>query len=299
MKVTLLGYRSDGSIESWRPDCLEGLQQLGCDVTPMTLHDATPDDVAATTPDLLLWLRDSHHDTVGMWDCLRRLRDAGTVTAALHMDLFWGVAHREPHIGKSPWWHCEYVFTADGGRHDWGEVNHHWFPPAFGTRYLGLHPDPGPGPSAVFVGSVSQRIHGRDRIALLDWARRTYPDFEHYGTRHRQVWGYELNKLYASAALVLGDSVDAPFYWSDRLPRSLGRGAVLAHPYVEGMDEQGFTDEVMIRYRRGDFEMIRHKRDSMTERDVKHMREAAVELVRERHTWRVALGRVLETVGLA
>src|SRR5690606_7474357 len=104
MRVTLLGYRGDGTGESWRPDCLEGLQQLGCDVAPMTLVDCTPDDVAATKPDLLLWLRDAEHRHPGMRACLDRLHDHGTVTAALHMDLFWGVRHREPLIGKSAWW---------------------------------------------------------------------------------------------------------------------------------------------------------------------------------------------------
>ncbi|CKH13208.1 hypothetical protein PXH78_09325 [Mycolicibacterium smegmatis] len=306
MKIVVLGNRIESGrvFESWRPDCVEALKQLGHQVTALPFGSVAVPLLrnVAKDADMLLWLKDEPPSPAEeVIDALRSLEGRGVVTVALHMDLFHGVERRKDLIGKLPWWTCQYVFTADGGDRDWGGVNHRWFPPAFGTRYLGLwEADDRYRHKATFVGTHSQRIHGDHRGALLQWANGTYGcDFRQYGTKSSPVWGKKLNKLYATADLVLGDSAPAPFYWSDRVPRTLGRGGILAHPRVPGMEEQGFTDDVMILYDRFDFASIKERRDSMTAAEVKTMRENAVQVVRERHIWPVAMTRVLKEVGLA
>jgi hypothetical protein len=86
--------------------------------------------------------------------------------------------------------------------------------------------------------------------------------------------------------VVLGDSAPSPKYWSDRVPCTLGRGGLLAHPDTEGFEEMGFTDEVMIRYPRGDLKALQDRILSITMDEAWQMQENALQLVRERHLWR-------------
>jgi len=46
-----------------------------------------------------------------------------------------------------------------------------------------------------------------------------------------------LNNVYASIKVVVGDHCFAgqPFYWSDRLPETCGRGGFLLYPRTEGL----------------------------------------------------------------
>jgi len=306
LNIVVLGWKHENHIvESWRPDTVEGLRQLGHRVTATLPNDETTvADIrhAARDADMLLWLKDTPKSPDReVRDCLRELESRGVVTVGLHMDLFHGLSPRQDEIGKTAWWSCQYVFTADGGPRDWRGVNHRWFPPAFGTRYLGLAPTVERyRHQAVFVGRPIPRLHGRHRSELLAWAEKTFgAGYALYGTRRdRKVWGWDLNRLYASADIVLGDSADAPYYWSDRIPRTLGRGGILAHPYVEGMDEQGFTDETLIRFPRGEFDTILDRYTSMSDREIRDMRDAAITLIGERHTWKAAMERVLKEVGL-
>ena len=215
MRIVAIGVESQLP-ESWRPDCIEGLRQLGHRVE--SVRDAQHDDLAvlARGADVLLWLKGGQLPDAEMRDCLRRTEAAGTVTIGLHLDLYHGVPHRENTIGGSAWWTCQYVFTADGADRDWLDVNHYWCPPAFGTRHLGLaEPDPSYRHAAVFVGSVLEHIHGPHRTALTDWAAGAYgARFARYGG-NEPIWGADLNRLYASAELALADSAClAPYYWS-------------------------------------------------------------------------------------
>lgn len=299
MSLRLLLLGSPGQpgdpIERWHDDAYEGAQQLGWDVTFLRAKTHTASEIAAAArgADLLLWMRTHDYNIQGGdgRSMLRRVEDLGVPTVGLHFDLYWDIASRQARIGREPWWSAQYVFTADGGDRDWAsrDVNHFWCPPPFGTRYLGY------GVArrrlsrrAVFVGSNISGIHSPHRRKMITWARRQWGHgFTHIGgSPAGRIYGRDLNDLYASTEIVLGDSVQSPRYWSDRLPRTLGRGALFAYPDTPGLDEWGFTDEVMIRFPPGEFTHILRRLASLSTADRHAMTDAAISLIRERHLWR-------------
>lgn len=320
MRLLLLGAPQLGG-DCWHDDIAAEAKALGWDVVPdprgrwryPQIKALPADDVVrlAKDVDLLLWARTHSHNPLGDGEAmLRRVEDLGVVTVGLHLDLYWGMPGREKRIGAEAWWTAQHVYTADGGPRDWESkgVNHRWCPPAFGTRNLGRAKPAGKHRIAFFGGSI-RGIHGQHRARLLDWARRTWgPRFGWYGQGTRgRVYGPELSGLVSHADLVLGDSAGVlpkcdrswPRYWSDRVVRMMGRGAVFAHPETVGMVEQGFDDSTMIPYRRFDFPGLRQRVESMTAAEREAMREAAVAVVRDRHLWRHRLTQIAADVGLA
>jgi thioesterase domain-containing protein len=65
----------------------------------------------------------------------------------------------------------------------------------------------------------------------------------------------------------------------------MGRGGVLAYPMTLGLEEQGFNETNMILYDRYGFEELGERLDSMSDKEVSDMSEAAIILVGERHLW--------------
>lgn len=304
LRLVLLGHPRPPGTNRWKNDLADAGEALGWQVTHLPGRGLHADDVVrqAKSADLFCWARTHGYQPVGdLHGMLRRIEDAGTPTVAVHMDLYWGIARREVEVGRHPFWTCQTVYTADGGPRDWAArgVNHRWLPPPLGAA---LHYRALPARRflhrAVFVGGCVPGIHGGHRRGLLAWAARTWGSgFVQYGRRGAgEVWAGQLNVLYASAGLAVGDSARAPFYWSDRLIRTLGVGGLLAHPAVEGMDGQGFTDQVMIRYRWGCYDDIADRLDSMSDADRAGMRDAAFTLVGERHLWTHRLQQIAADV---
>lgn len=309
MKLLLLGAPGLGGekLERWHDDAHDGAVALGWEVDFLRVRDVPAEDIirAAKGADMLLWLRTHNHNLRGDgYAMLRRIEDTGTVTVGLHLDLYWGIRQREQRIGKEPWWTAQHVFTADGGARNWAGkgVNHHWCPPPFGSRYLGYGtPDPTVRARAVFIGSMIRSVHTGHRADLLAWARRQWGTrFLHAGSSQRnRIYHRKLNDLYASVDVVLGDSAPAPCYWSDRVPRTLGRGGLLAYPRTEGLAGQGFTDETMILYDRGRFSQITTRLRELSPAGRREMTDAAVNLVEARHLWRHRLSGIATVAGLA
>lgn len=307
VKLLLLGAPGLGgeAFERWHDDVVDGARELRWKVDFLRVRDQPEDDIvrAAKGADLLLWLRTHSHNLHGDGvRMLRRVEAAGTVTAGLHMDLYWGIAARERRVGREPWWLAQHVFTADGanqGRFAERGVNHHWMPPPFGSRFLGYGtPDRTVRARAAFVGGYIRSIHGSHRAQLISWGKRRWGSaFLHVGGHRRtRMYHRKLNNLYASVDVVLGDSAPAPFYWSDRLPRTLGRGGLLAYPNTPGLAEHGFTDDVMILFDRGRFEQITDRLSGLDERARREMTDNALTLIGERHLWRHRLADIARTV---
>lgn len=305
MRLILLGSpgRPGDPIERWHDDAYEGALQLGWDVQFLRARDNTSDEVvrAAKGSDMLLWMRTHDYNIRGEDGevMLRRVEDLGVRTAGIHFDLYWGIRNRQARIGREAWWTAQHVFTSDGGPHNWGAVNHHWCPSPFGTRYLGYGTPSTKYPyDAVFVGSIIRGIHSQQRSNLISWGRWKYgPRFRHIGRRMPdRMYGRDLNDLFASVQVVLGDSAPAPNYWSDRIVRTLGRGGLLAYPRTVGLDEQGFTDQVMIQFPGKNFPYIANRLAELSPKERRDMTDAAIALVESRHLWRHRLADIQRTV---
>jgi len=303
VRLVLIG--NPGLDRSWKNDLAWAARDLGWHTTVLQDVQVSTGDVvsACDGAGLLIWARSHGRQPRGdigrMW---RQVEAGGTATAAVHLDLYWGIGRREHEIGRHPWWQAGTVWTADGGHdHLFAQrgVNHRWLPPPAPDRYVGrAMPRPSQACDVLFVGGCSDRVHA-GRRELLAWASARYRDgFRWIGARAGQrVWGRDLNGWYASAKVVLGDSAPAPRYWSDRVPGTAGRGGVLVHPHVDGLaDLHGNTVQV---FRRGDLRGLGVLIDSLLDDPGRRerIRRQAVTLVRGRHLWRHRLAAIAaETV---
>lgn len=247
----------------------------------------------------------------GGWKMVEGLRRKGVATAALSLDLYWGL-NREGMIQTEPMWRTDLVFTADGGRdEDWKRagVNHVWLPPAVyeGDCWRGAA-RPEYEADVIFVGSC-QAYHREwpFRRALVRELRERYgPRFQHWGDA-RYIRGWDLNALYASAKIVVGDSLARPRYWSDRVPETLGRGGMLVTPQIEGMVEEGYLHGLHLYYYPAcDLGKCIEKIDSLLQPDGPGLKPFAkcreevisggMSLVKSRHTYAHRCRRMLDAV---
>lgn len=245
--------------------------------------------------DLVMWTRTwgLPLEATGLW---RRLEARGIATASYHLDLYVGLA-RQRKVDRDPFWTTGVVFTPDGdpASADWFArhgINHVYIPPAVvsdecepGTYRESLDHD------VVFVGSKHYHPEWTHRPALLDWLASTYGDrFKRYGGDVQVMRGQDLNDLYASAKVVVGDSLCLPGhvnYWSDRYYETVGRGGFLIAPAVPGIEEHFTDDEHLALYDFWDFDelgrTIQHYLDDpITRKRIQHRGQAHV---RDNHTY--------------
>lgn len=250
------------------------LEYIGHDVTAAQENEVNFDVVARLCRqehyDMVLWTRTWALDSVAQHRMMDDLRSFGIPTVAFHLDRYWDLA-RAGQIATEPWWRCDVVFSADGGNDERfadAGIRHYWLPPAIHHAEVGRGtPDRVAYPcDVVFVGSWrNYHTEWPHRHQLMHFLEQTYGD--HFGIwpRGGSIRGRALASLYASAKVVVGDSLFAGDprgrrYWSDRVPETLGRGGPLIHPEVEGLAEQ-FSD--LITWRVGEWDSLRKKIDAL------------------------------------
>jgi hypothetical protein len=194
--------------------------------------------------DLLLYTRTASlpDDVI---EVFRAFEKAGAVTAAVHLDLFFGL-NREHELREQPMFQMQHVFTADGdhqSRFEAEGINHHWLRAGVveDECYLGEY-RPEFDVDVAFVGS-GHGYHDEwpHRQELLAFLRAAYGDRFHKwgGPEERTIRGRELNDLYASAKVIVGDTLalhrNRSKYSSDRVYETLGRGGFLIMPRIGAM----------------------------------------------------------------
>lgn len=170
-------------------------------------------------------------------------------TASVHLDR-WAWLARASDVGKEATWFTEYLFMADFSpeaqelykKHD---INAYYLRPGVVERdcFIARSDHVRFPHEIVFVGSKGYHSEYRFRPAMIDFLQKTYGSrFGLYGNDGiRVVRGSELNTLYATAKIIVGDSCfgGRPRYTSDRYYEVRGRGGFLLHPHVEGVDTVG------------------------------------------------------------
>ena len=258
---------------------------------------------------LFLYVHTHHWSTPGemsLDELFMALRGFSIRTASFHLDRFWGLDtsdKRESHIGRHPFWHTDRVFTADGGNQVAFEargVNHTWLPPAVASRHChrGTYRSE-LACNVAFVGSRAYHPEYLFRTKLIDWLSRTYHQgFRRFAPDAGGVVREELlNDVYASALVVVGDSCFAgsPYYWSDRVPETLGRGGFLLHPTTPGLVIDG-----LVTYEPGNLVDLQQKIDHYIWDDHdRHVctNRAMLDVV-SHHTYTQRMGTLLATMGL-
>lgn len=299
MRVLQLGnFGAPHSTENHLRRALEagGHEVIAVQESPVAFQ-AVPRQASRHKPAFVLWTHThglapeaTHGRQAAMLDGLRSL---GVPSVAYHLDRWWGL-DREDQVWEEPFFRCDLVCTADGGHAaEWetAEVNHRWFPPGVLAaaceprgRYRYAY-----GAELAFVGSWQGGYHDewQHRSELVRFLRDEYGDRCAFWPKPGQhaIRGAELNDLYASVDILVGDSCLVPNrdgspcsnYCSDRIPETLGRGAFLLHPFVPGIvwgDGLWSSGDHLAGWTLGDFDELADKIDNWLRRPVERERVA-------------------------
>lgn len=237
------------------------------------------------------------------------LKKAKIPTVGYHLDLWLGL-QRERDLKSDPYWNIEHFFTVDKLMADYLNNNTKtkgYFLPAgvpeseafIGTPNLKKYPH-----EIIFTGAKNYHPEHKYRGQLIDWLHVQYGSlFSHYGSGGReQVRGKELNNLYASAKIVIGDTLcknfNYPEYLSDRFFEVPGRGGFMIFPYIEGADRHLESNEEVVFYEFGDFGDLKSKIDHYLQdtRNREAIRLAGFERARRDHTYRNRIEHIIKTI---
>jgi len=259
---------------------------------------------------MVLWTRTWSTPNDVAQPALEQLKAVGVPTVSYHLDRFWGL-DREYLIHSEGFFRTDLLFTPDDGPWESAGVEHVWTPPGVyhlecepvaadrqrwphDVVFVGSHPYPHPEWAPYRTGVVNHlQSHYGDRFAL--WPQPRKP-----------IRGADLMQLYASAKVVVGDSCligDPKRYWSDRVPETLGRGGVLVHPRVAGIEEW-YEDRVdLMLYDVGDCGQMLEQVDLLLDNDdlrydiSVHGRQTVLERDTYRHRMQMVLDTVEERLG--
>lgn len=313
MNITYVGnFRPSHSTEN---HIRRTLEDMGHTVTALQEDEMTTQHIwrVARWADLFLYTRTWRLMGNGL-ELLWGLEKQGVPTASYHLDLYMGIS-RERQLGGDPFWSTKYVFTPDGdptSQQKFKElgINHIYMKPAvvkdecyLGERRRDMKHD------VVFVGSYTYHEEWQYRPQLIDFLRATYcSGFRRYGNPAGDqpdaltVREQSLNDLYASAKIVVGDSLCVGFkhehYWSDRVYETLGRGGFLIHPYIKGMEEEFEDKKHLVFYEYGNFDQLKDLIDFYLHHPLERqeIQKAGHELVKAQATYHNRMDKMLQVL---
>lgn len=256
--------------------------------------------------DMLIYSHTHDWDIPNLKLVFEEYKKAGVPTVSVHLDKWQGLA-RESDIGKEATWFTEYLFMADFSpeaqelykKHN---LNVHYLKPGVVERdcYM-AQPDKVRFPhEIIFVGSKGYHPEYPFRKELIDFLHNTYGNrFGHYGNDGIEVVrGHDLNVLYASAKIAVGDSCFAgqENYVSDRYYETRGRGGFLLHPEIKGVDNWG-----MGFYKSGNLDSLKIQIDKFLEEPVGSMlreiaRKEGYEWVKNNETYTQRAEEMLKVI---
>lgn len=219
-------------------------------------------------------------------------------TVGWYFDLYWGTERQ--HV-REALFQSDFVFTTDGG-HDteWRnmDVNHHLLRQGI-FEPEAVMAEATPAEEIIFVGSNQHSgFHWRHRGNLLYFLRDTYGDnFKQHGFPN-EVRGIALNRLFVSSKIVVGDSVYSPYYWSNRIYETLGRGGFLLFPDIPGLSNDFIPYKHFVPYEIGKWDDLRKKINFYLTHDDERekIRRQGFEHVRKKHTYTVRCEELIKIV---
>lgn len=288
------------------------LKELGHIVVQLQ-EPSTPADqiiAEATKSDMFVWVHTHGWNTPGMRTALRTIKAGGVPVVAYHLDLYLGLRRWKMYESDPYMRDIDHFFTVDRLMADWlnanTEVRGHYLPAAvFGPECYLAEPTSPHGNDVIFVGSKGYHPEWPYRPQLIDWLRATYgPRFTHIGGDGDTgtIRGDELNRLYASSKVAVGDTLclnfDYPDYWSDRVYETLGRGGFLIHPRVPGMDREFADYKHLAFYTYGHFDQLKSEIDFWlaSDDDREQVRSDGYTHVKGEHTYAHRWRTILDTV---
>lgn len=290
------------------------LESLGHKVIRLQETQAKAENIyeQASKSDLFVWVHTHSWKTPGrvtMSQVLRQLKADNVPTITYHLDLWFGLQRQKDLESVPVYKDIDHFFTVDKQMAEWfnreTQVKGHYLPAGVYDvdcqyRESSRQKD------IIFVGSRKYHPEWKYREQLISWLENNYINrFEHYGSGGiKNVRGKELNRLYWNTKIVIGDSLcinyDYPYYWSDRVYETLGRGGFMIHPYIKGMEEEFQNKKHLVFYEYGNFdqlkELIEYYLENEKERE--EIRIAGHELVKNNYTYRHRWIHILKELGI-
>jgi len=289
----------------------KSLEFLGHEVVRLQEGKVNGQMILRSTQDcqLLIWVHTHGWRTAAGDKVLHEMKRRGIPTLTYHLDLWLGIS-RQRDLEKDPFYkNIDYFFTVDKLMADWFNENTNvkgCYIPAgvFGEECYMKEPSDKKY-DVIFVGSKGYHHEWAYRPQLIDWLRETYGDrFTHVGGDGDTgtIRGDDLNQVYADSKIAIGDTLclnfDYPYYYSDRLFETTGRGGFIIHPYIKGIEDQFDINSEIVAYDFGDFEQLKGLIDYYLEHDDEResIRLAGHERAKRDHTYIKRWEQILKEV---
>jgi hypothetical protein len=294
------------------------LESLGHTVIKMQERMAKGKQIfnEASESDLFIWVHTHGWNTPGtldMVDVLHMLNKRGIVTMTYHLDLWFGIERQKDLENDGFYKTIGHFFTADKLMADWfnknTKVKGHFMPPGVYDKECYIHPDYNKkyyDHDVIFVGSKRYHKEHQFRPQLIDFLRETYKDrFCHVGGDGDTgtLRGDSLNRVYARSKIAIGDTLNInfkyPYYTSDRLFESTGRGGFTIYPRIKGL-ENYFNDDEIAWYEHGNLDDLKQKIDYYLENNDEReaMRKRGHERTKNEHTYVHRWSNILKELGV-
>lgn len=311
MKITFIGnFTQDHCSEVHYKKTFE---KLGHTVIPCQENRTTVKEImdSAVSSDFLFWVHTHRWSFGESSDVIKMLSDLKALnipTVGFHLDLWLGL-EREKDLKTDPYWNIQHFFTVDKLFAAWLNENtqtkgYYLEAGCFEDESYLAEPNHEKYPEEiVFTGSRTYHHEHPYRVKLIDWLHQTYWNrFAHYGGGggRSTIRGHELNVLYASAKIAIGDTLcinfNYPFYKSDRIYEQSCRGAFQIFPYIQGIEDSFVIGKEIITYTFDDFielkSLIDYYIENTEEREA--IRIAGHNRAKKDHTYSVRLKTLLE-----
>lgn len=272
MKIVFVGnFRVDFTSETHHSNTLES---LGHKVTRLQESEVDTNLILqlGIQSDLVVWVHTHGWVTPGDITAMsQRLREAGIPLINYHLDLWFGL-DRQKDLDDVYYKAIHHFFTVDHLMADYLNDNTdtigHYMPAAVYDKEVYIHKAYDPNNfehEVIFVGSREYHKEWPYRPELIDWLKANY-NFTLVGRDGiGVVRGDNLNRLYAKSKIAIGDTLNIgfkyPYYSSDRLWESIGRGAFTIYPRIKGLEKHYKDREEVVYYKHGDFENLRKQID--------------------------------------
>jgi hypothetical protein len=293
----------------------KSLESLGHTVVKMQEREARSQHVLreCMNSDLFIWVHTHGWETpgnVGMDNVLLRLKEANIPTMTYHLDLWFGI-ERQKDLEKDPFYKTiGHFFATDKLMTDWfnenTEVKGHFLPAGVYDKECYIHSsyDKTFDYDVIFVGSKGYHPEYPYRPQLINHLKSVYGDrFLHVGGDGDTgtVRGDALNKIYARSKIAIGDSLNIgfnyPYYTSDRMFESTGRGAFTIYPRIKGLEDL-FTDKEIVLYEHGNLKDLEEKINYYLEHEEERetIRMAGNQRTKTDHTYINRWKKILEVL---
>jgi hypothetical protein len=274
MKIVFLGnFEVDYSSENHHKKSLES---LGHEVIALQEGKASSEEILnqCIRADIFIWVHTHGWQTPGVMDMtnvLQILKRTDIPTMTYHLDLWLGL-EREKDLQADPFYkEIGHFFATDKLMADWfnnnTEVKGHYIPAGVYDKecYIDQSGDEASN-DVIFVGSKGYHHEWSYRPKLIDKLKEMFAEqFTHVGGDGDTgtIRGERLNRVYGSSKVAIGDTLcigyDYPYYFSDRLFESTGRGGFTIFPYIKGIEDNFEIDKEIVTYKFGDFEELKNK----------------------------------------